>query len=308
MTIQQLWTPVKRELWEHKTGLLWTPATVALLLVLSILYVAATRDFSGGSINDLGSLHNLEFEGSDTHFNAGLNDHSEGASVAENINSDFMFFFIGLITFLLWLPLAIVLMVYAHSTLFDDRKNREILFWRSMPVSETQNVLTKFFVVGVVAPTLVFLLSLICLTVLFLANAVEVLVSSGRNFSEVPILFGLWSAVKIYGSILCNLILLLPFFSWMFFSSAVAKKSPFMVSSLVPLILVVLDKLANKFLAVDLHVIAAFDRYWTLLRSMGPGDDMVFSDDMILPFVIAMLAAGLLVSATIWLRNNRYEI
>lgn len=163
MTMQKLWTQIKRELWEHKVGLLWTPAAVALLLMLSFLYMIVTHGYGEHAlVGDFDSMHKMEF--SDNNSASGEPDEpSETTQSSQDLVDSFMVLGVYALNVVLWLPLAIVLLVYAHGTLFDDRKNREILFWRSMPVSETQNVLTKFFVIGVIAPTIVFLLTFVCM-------------------------------------------------------------------------------------------------------------------------------------------------
>lgn len=302
MTIQQLWTPVKRELWEHKTGILWVPAVVMLLLVLAVFYLAIIYGYSSSDI-----AQNFSSNGNE-HYSLAMKSHTEVMHFKKNLTEEFMLIFVAVSTVLMWLPLSIVLMIYAHGTLFDDRKNREILFWRSMPVSETQNVLTKLAIIVLVVPTIVFALTLVGVVSVALIEAISLLVGRGAQPEIGKTLVGCWLAVKSYGMVLYGGIVLLPLFSWMIFSSALAKKSPFMVSSLVPIFLIVLDKLALRFLSVDLHIVAAFDRYWALLGALDPGGDMVFNPALAPSFFVAMLVSGLLVLATIWLRNNRYEI
>jgi ABC-2 type transport system permease protein len=50
---------------------------------------------------------------------------------------------------------------YLLGSLYDDRKDRSILFWRSMPVSEREIVLSKFVMAMVVAPLIYIAVSLL---------------------------------------------------------------------------------------------------------------------------------------------------
>ena len=50
---------------------------------------------------------------------------------------------------------------FLASCLYDDRKDRSILFWKSMPVSEGQEVLAKLFTITIVAPVIYLAVSLV---------------------------------------------------------------------------------------------------------------------------------------------------
>src|SRR5580700_9506166 len=58
-----------------------------------------------------------------------------------------------------FLTLGIIMVMYAGDCLYTERKDRSILFWKSMPVSDTITVLSKALVVMVIVPLGVYLLS-----------------------------------------------------------------------------------------------------------------------------------------------------
>jgi ABC-2 type transport system permease protein len=58
-----------------------------------------------------------------------------------------------------FLTLGIVMLMYAGDCLYTERKDRSILFWKSMPVSDSLTVLSKLLVVIVILPLGVYLLS-----------------------------------------------------------------------------------------------------------------------------------------------------
>lgn len=64
-------------------------------------------------------------------------------------------------TMLLYLLMAVVSFIYLAECLFAERKDRSILFWKSLPVSDTTTVLAKLLVALVVVPLLVYGLSLL---------------------------------------------------------------------------------------------------------------------------------------------------
>ena len=58
----------------------------------------------------------------------------------------------GGIGLLIVFTMAVVTWFYALDALHGERRDRSILFWKSMPVSDTQTVLSKMFTAMVVAP------------------------------------------------------------------------------------------------------------------------------------------------------------
>lgn len=301
MTIQKLWTPVKREIWEYKVGLIWTPAVLALLLMLAVIYLALAHDYNSATVGS-GNMMTLDANGQTYEFR----DIVRFLALNSEAKDIFISYFAAAASALMAIPIILVLLVYGHSTLFDDRKNREILFWRSMPVSETQNVFTKLFVMGVVAPTIVFAWTLACVLVVLLVDACSLVFVEGWQ----PISFwqGLWWPIYIYGIMLFYFVMLFPLYAWIIFSSAFARKSPFMVSSLIPVLLIAIDAMSRKYLAVDLHIVSGLRRYIDFLDDITAKHNLVITADLATSFMVAMLIGGLLVAASIWLRNHRYEI
>ena len=302
MTIMKLWMPIKRDLWEYKVGLLWIPAAVALVLVLSVLYLAVVYSYDGSSFGG----ENLIELGVKKEMVAHFNGHLQQVAVNSSVKDILVSYFAVLTTALMLIPLVMVLLVYGHSALFDDRKNREVLFWRSMPVSETQNVLSKLFVIGVVAPSVILVLTLISLVAILLINAFSFFFVA--HWQPISILTSLSHPFSLYGIMLFYLVMFFPFIAWIIFCSAAAKKSPFMLSSLAPVFLLALDAMANKYLSIDFHVVSGFKRYVDFLDDITAKTDLPITADLVTSFAVAMLIGTILIWAAIWLRNNRYEI
>jgi ABC-2 type transport system permease protein len=60
-----------------------------------------------------------------------------------------------------FLVLGVVSWMYAGDCLYTERKDRSILFWKSMPVSDTLTVLSKLLLVVVLVPLGVYVVSLV---------------------------------------------------------------------------------------------------------------------------------------------------
>jgi ABC-2 type transport system permease protein len=141
-------TLIRREFWEHR-GLLWAPVAVAGLLVLFTL-------LAGGVPR--GPIH-VQVGG------ASLNDFV-AAMTGERQR---MFF--GIVVAGLLVPQLVVAMLvtffYLLDSLYSERKDRSILFWKSLPVSDAATVASKACVALVVVPALVFGLAMLVSLVVF---------------------------------------------------------------------------------------------------------------------------------------------
>lgn len=140
-------TLVRREFWEHR-GLLWAPVIVAALLVVFTLI--------GGGMPQ-GSIE-VRLDGEAGDFLAAMSGERQR-----------MFF--GIVLAGLMAPQLLVAMVvtffYLLDSLYSERKDRSILFWKSLPVSDAATVGSKAFVGLVVVPLLVYVLALLVSLVVF---------------------------------------------------------------------------------------------------------------------------------------------
>ncbi len=322
MNTKKLLTQVKRELWENKIRFVYAPIVVTVLL-LGLMSIGAAKlgmnlsgggvQFNGGATIGHGSSNETKM---DVQYMLAKID-KDGSNIYDMIVSGVSY----ANTSLLALLFMFVLLAYALGCLFDDRKNKDILFWRSLPVSETTNVMVKLGFLLLYAPVIIFALNLI-LGVIALVTATVFFVYHGASIG------GLFSAILHSGialtapeifvrSVFC-LILLLPVIGFMLLSSAWAKKSPFLFFIVLPVALLILDKIFQEWFGANLHVIDTFMAYGQVLVSAGQGlspSELGKSSSAI--FFDANLVGGLLISTTvgagfvagsIWLRNNRYEI
>jgi len=123
---------VRRELWEHKSVWLAPLAVAGFVLVASA--IAAS-----GHVQKAGNLSAL---GPDKLQPIVLVPLSLAASVIVVLS-------------------LIVVAFYCLDALNGERRDRSILFWKSMPVSDTTTVLSKMFVPLVVTPAVAFVIALV---------------------------------------------------------------------------------------------------------------------------------------------------
>lgn len=214
-----------REVWEHRT-IYMTPAVIALLVGLGALTGSVTLVVN----EDIASLALMGV--------TNLQEGHRAAAVSGLLASVLPLFLI---------PMAIVITFYSLDALYAERKDRSILFWRSLPVTDAETVLSKLL-------TALILIPLVTAAIIAVTQLVVLLVSSGwlmaRNASPwiliwkpVPLL-QIWIASAYIA--MASAIWAAPIIGWYLFVSGFAKRSPLMLAFL-PLVLVpLLERLLFK--------------------------------------------------------------
>ena len=129
---------------------------------------------------------------------------------------------------------------YLLDCLYADRKDRSILFWKSMPISDTATVLSKLLTALIVIPLVYFALA--DLTTLLVAFVLSVRISS---YEGSALWRGdLWlqiQALWLY-MIVTAAIWYLPVAGWLLVVSAWAKRAVILWSILPPLAVIVVER------------------------------------------------------------------
>lgn len=199
---------------------------------------------------------------------------------------------------------------YLLGCLYNDRKDRSILFWRSMPVSTRDEVLAKLVVALLVAPAIFIAASVLAQLATVLLAMLLVLRMGMDPFAVVlgNIQFGRLLLDQLGGWLLTAL-WVLPVYAWLLLASAGARRSPFMLALAPVLGLFLLEAM----LLGSSHFGAAVKNHLPHLSSgdsavgfylLGP--DWVNQD--YLGLVLGLLVAAALLAATVWLRRHRWEI
>ena len=128
------------------------------------------------------------------------------------------------------IPLSFVVIFYVGHALFDERKDRSILFWKSLPVSDRLTVVSKVMMAVVVFPlSYWFVLSIT--QVLFLS-----MISVYGLMADLPIWPFLFRAELVLGhaftylfALIAQGFWLLPVYAYLLFCSSWAPRSPLFV-------------------------------------------------------------------------------
>lgn len=142
-------------------------------------------------------------------------------------------------------PFLIVMLfitfMLAINVTWDERKDRSILFWKSMPVSDAKAVLAKFAFLGWVTPWA---------TVAAILMAHIVLAVVLDFYSDENLILRLLTDSGFYSNtsfLLLSVILLgfwlAPVYAWLMFIGAATPRSPLLAATFIPIILMVLEKI-----------------------------------------------------------------
>jgi ABC-2 type transport system permease protein len=122
----------------------------------------------------------------------------------------------------------LVAIFYCLDALYGERRDRSVLFWKSMPVSDWTAVLSKMAVPMVVLPVVTFVLAIVTQLVMLLA-ATAYLSMHGRSAAALWNLPWLqMTSGMIYHLITVHSLYYAPIFGWLLLVSAWAKRQPFL--------------------------------------------------------------------------------
>jgi len=142
------------------------------------------------------------------------------------------------------LTTMIVGLFYSLGALNNERRDRSILFWKSLPVSDLTTVLAKASIPFVVLPVVAFAVTLATQIVMLLINTVAVAthgLSVAALWGGVPVFEK--ALVMLYGLTAVSL-WFAPVWAWLLLVSGWAKRAPFLWAFLPPVALCVIEAIA----------------------------------------------------------------
>jgi ABC-2 type transport system permease protein len=281
---------MRRELWEHRA--LWlVPLVIAGLIVLAAMFPHASMQVDSADVE-----------------------------TPQKYMALFALFHSAM-TVPQLLVLAVLLPFYLLDCLYAERKDRSILFWKSLPVSDAQTVLSKLLVALAVVPLGVFVLTL------FTDIAASGMLALRFHNSEVVRALLHWDTqiwLRTQGLILAALVAALlwyaPVAGYLLLVSAWAKRNAFLWAVLPPLVAMLLEKIAfgttyiARFLGYRLRIsdvlglhhgreaMAAGEHASGMLLRMRPWEALANVD-----FWLGLAAAAALVWLTIRIRRHQED-
>jgi ABC-2 type transport system permease protein len=121
----------------------------------------------------------------------------------------------------------IVAVFYSLDALHGERRDRSILFWKSMPVSDRTAVLSKAFVPLVILPLLTFVIVQVTQLIMLLVSSAALAPSglAGTTWRLLPV-FRLW-VILFYG-IITSALWAAPLYGWLLLVGAYARRATFL--------------------------------------------------------------------------------
>ena len=293
---------IRREIWEHKA--IWiAPSVVIACLVLLVIT---------GNVH-LGPIGTMDGK-------AGF-----GAFTPDVQQKLLLIAYAGL-ALVVDMVMGIIAFFYALDSLYADRRDRSVLFWKSLPLSDSETVLSKFAVAAVVIPLVSLIGAFVAQFVVAAGGSVKLAMSgmsAGIMWQPEAILGGmtiafLWcvTAILWYAPVIAYLML----------ASAWAPKGPFLWAVLPPVAILLLERVVLYSQHVSDFIAGRLFGLYKLLGRREGGDmsdveagsevtklsniDLVgslkefySSPDLWL----GVVAAGLLLAAAMWVRRYRDE-
>jgi len=229
----------------------------------------------------------------------------------------------------MFLVLGTIGFFYALDALYADRRDRSVLFWKSLPLSDTETVLAKFTVGAVAIPLVAAAAAVAGQLVVAVGMSLKLAFTGG----SAAILWAPAVLAGVAGSTalitVASVFWYAPMVAYLLLASAWAPKSPFLWAVLPPLAVVMLEKIA--FGTAHLGHFLSF-RSFGVLKALARDDSnvpgIVIDDDnfrgqasatlsdhmsgvidlMLSPsMLLGLVAAVALLAAAVWVRRYRDE-
>jgi ABC-2 type transport system permease protein len=139
----------------------------------------------------------------------------------------------------------IVSVFYCLDALYGERRDRSILFWKSLPVSDLTAVLSKASIPLLVLPLVTFAITVVTQWITLLLSSL-ILLAGGQSvaalWSDLP-LFRM-SLMLLYHLLAFHSLWFAPLYAWLLLVSAWARRAPFLWAFLPPIAIAVVEKIA----------------------------------------------------------------
>jgi ABC-2 type transport system permease protein len=202
------------------------------------------------------------------------------------------YFFVGGVMMLTTLVVGVF---YCLDALHGERRDRSILFWKSLPVSDLETVLSKAITPIVILPLVAFALAVVTQWIMLLLST-AVLLASGLNIAMLwthAALFQAW-LMLLYHLLTAHGLWYAPIYGWLLLVSAWARRAPFLWAGLPLLAIGVVEKVA--FNTMHFGTMLAHR-----LLGAGGGDDTFVAGSMSMDPLMHFNPDKFLISPGLWI-------
>jgi ABC-2 type transport system permease protein len=235
-TTRPMYWSIRRELWENRSTYIAPLIAAVVFLFGFMINMVAVRRSIGASLLDPAQQHDL-------------------LTTRYELSAS-----------LIMGTALIVGIFYSLEALYGERRDRSILFWKSLPVSDLTTVLSKLTIPLVILPLLSFAITLATQFIMLLLTSV-ILLGSGVNIAALwtEVSFFHVSFVLLYHLVTVHGLWYAPLYGWLLMVSAWAPRAPFLWAFLPPFVICGVEKIAFN----TSHFLALLQE-----RLLGPGDAM----------------------------------
>jgi ABC-2 type transport system permease protein len=217
------------------------------------------------------------------------------------------------VAFLLMGTTLIVAMFYCLEALYSERRDRSILFWKSLPVSDLTTVLAKLSIPLVILPLATFAITIV-------TQWIMLLISSALMLARGQSVAALWSHLPLFQMSLMLLFHLVaihglqfaPVYSWMLLVSSWARRAPLLWAVLPPLAIGVAENIAlhtAHFVALLGYLLGGGPEVVTGKMQMLPLTPLAVGEFFINPGLwIGLAVSAAFLAAAVRLRRYREPI
>lgn len=314
--MKRLLALIQREYWENKGALRTTPLVIGGIYIAFLLMSILTTSHIDNELYTFREAVRLMAEQPEELRASIMYQGMLGSSVMFTVAMSFVVFF------------------YLLGALYDDRKDRSILFWKSLPASDTLTVASKLITAMVLAPLIFLVVMMVTHVVMAIIASLMVLSVDGSPWSlflSVSSPFKAWAMIA--SSWFAQSIWALPGYAWLLLVSSFAPRVPLLFALLPPVVLTILQGwieflrtftlknnvgsiikdwifnspaiLTAEFdnqqaeIALGVPLTSDFDHSVSLANML----DRLFSEQM----AVGLLVAAVFLAATLWLRRRATE-
>ena len=212
---RRMYWSLRRELWENRSIYVAPAAVAALILVASLVGMIDLPEKMRAAVA------------------------ASPARQQELIEEPYTF-----AALLLMFTTMVVGVFYCIDALYGERRERSVLFWKSLPVSDLTTVLAKASIPFVVLPLLTFALTVVTQAIMLLLASAR-LAGTGLNatlWSQIS--FGQMTWLLLYHLMAVHSLWWAPLWGWLLLVSAWSRRAPFLWATLPLLAIGILEKIA----------------------------------------------------------------
>ena len=304
MNYVQIKSSFQREIWESQKTFVWTPIVMAALFFILLAFELLTaNDYQLENISNL--IKAAQYPDASAQLDR------------------FSFFLVQVVMGGFLSIAGLSQLRYFLSCLFDERRDLSIYFWRSLPVSDLQNIVVKFVTGAIIIPVtfilaaMAFILvgfSFFLLLMAFTLSGTEISVwQFATSINLVTPLISVWL------SIIPMTLWMFPIFAWLMLASMIAGRAPFLWA-ILPVVFVLLAEviIVKVFNSGDFYFVYALRDYLAIspdvlaengirftFESDGATPDLIPQAILTKVGLIPLCLGAAFMGATYWLRVNR---